>query len=111
MRVFEAASLAYLLFHTGKVPEEIADRLDVLPEGGKPVMMGDHAPHPLPDALLGIQLGRVGGLWLEHEPAPCIMDGGLDRSPLMLLSPIMDDQQAFPRIRGPALAKGDFLAK
>jgi hypothetical protein len=50
----------------------MADRLDWLSEGGKPVIMGDHAPPPLPDARLGIQLGRVGRLRLAPEPAPAL---------------------------------------
>ena len=74
--------------------------LDLLTEGGKPVVMGDDATQPLPEARLGIQLGRVGGLRLEHEPAPRVTDDGLDWSPLMLLAPVMDDQQVFPGIVG-----------
>jgi hypothetical protein len=55
--VVETAYLAYLIVHAGEVPEAMADRFNGLPEGGIPVMVGDHAELPYPEAFLGIQLG------------------------------------------------------
>jgi hypothetical protein len=66
--VFDAASLADLIVHAGKVPEEMAARFAVLPESGTPVRMGDHTPPPLPEALLGMQLGRVSRRRLHGQP-------------------------------------------
>jgi hypothetical protein len=56
-------------------------------------MMRDDTPQPFPDALLGIQLRRGGGLSLEHEPSLCCLGDGLYGRPLMRLPPVMDHQR------------------
>jgi hypothetical protein len=71
-----------------------------LPEGGKPVLMGAHAPPPLPEALGGMQRGRGGGLGLEPASAPRLLDDSRDWGPLMRLSPGLDDQPGCPRLVG-----------
>jgi hypothetical protein len=61
------------------------------------VVVGDDATPPLPDALLRLQLGRVGGLGPELEPASRATAEGFYGSPLRLLSAVMDHPQAFRR--------------
>jgi hypothetical protein len=74
---------------------EIADRVDLLPESGKPVIVGDHAAQPFPDTFLGIQLGRVSRLRLEDETAGRFADNLCDAGPRMLRAAVMNDQQSF----------------
>jgi hypothetical protein len=81
----------HLIFEAGEIAEEVADGLDLFMQGSQPVMMGDDAPRPLPDALLRIQLGRVGRLSLQHKPFTRLADDLLDKSSTVLGSPVMDD--------------------
>jgi hypothetical protein len=76
------------------------DHFDFLLESGKPLIMGDHAPPPCLDALLGIQLRRVSRLRLEDETVGCFTDNLCDAGPLMLRSSIMDHQQPLAGIIG-----------
>src|SRR5262249_53700875 len=89
-----------LIFYTSEVPEEIPHGLNWLAAGGTPVVVGDDATPPLPEALWRIQLGRVGWLGLALEPASRATDDGFYRGPLMLLAAVLDHQQAFLRIVG-----------
>jgi hypothetical protein len=73
---------------------------DLVLEGDKPVMVGDDATQPFPDALLGIQFERVGRLRIEHQTARRFTDDLHDGGPRMLRPPVMDDQQPFPWIIG-----------
>jgi hypothetical protein len=68
-RGFEAAEVSHLLFDTGEVAEDMANRFNLRCEGRTPVMVGDDAPQPLPDPLLGIQLRRIGRLGLQYQSA------------------------------------------
>jgi hypothetical protein len=81
-RGFEAALPTHLICDACQVAEEITDRVDLLLEGGKPVIVGDHAAQPFPDTLLGIQLGRVCRLRLEDETTSCFADNLSNAGPL-----------------------------
>jgi hypothetical protein len=61
-----------LRFAPCQITQEIPDGVDSLEQGCAPMMVGDHTPQPLPEALLRIQLGRGGGLGLQHEASPSI---------------------------------------
>jgi hypothetical protein len=56
-------------------------------------MVRDDATPPLPEALLGLQLWRVGGRGLEDTPTMRCTDNSLDGSPLLLVPAVMDHPQ------------------
>jgi hypothetical protein len=72
--------------------EAITECFDLLVEGDKPVM-GHHTPQPFPELLLRVRLRRIGRLGPQHEPTAGFTDDLLDRCPLMLGAPVVDDQQ------------------